>query len=378
MQEILQQLQDQKFALDQSAIVAQTDAAGRITMVNDKFCEISEYSRNELIGQTHRIVNSGHHPPSFFQDMWQTISRGRVWRGELCNRKKSGELYWVYTTITPFLDEHGNPYRYLAIRQDITELKAAQRAILEKDAQLLHASRLSAIGEMAAAITHEINNPLSVILGRAEMLESMVSSGQVDNETLSRLIRTITVTGHRIEKIVRSMKVMAHQGTKDEPYLATDLGELMGDAIDLCSERFKDHGIKLTVGEYRKSCSIECRGHEIVQVLINLLNNAFDAIEKLPERWVEIEVDESIDAVSIWIIDSGAGINDEVKSKLFEPFFSTKRIQYGTGLGLSISQSIMTRHYGRLNYELRNGNTAFYLHLPKRRVKETELNSPSY
>ncbi len=367
MTEVDQLIRDQKHALDQSAIVAQTDARGAITMVNDRFCEISEYSRSELIGQNHRIVNSGVHSPDFFKAMWNTIGGGGVWRGEICNRKKSGALYWVFTTITPFLDSNGKPYRYLAIRQDITELKEAQRTILEKDAQLLHASRLSAIGEMAAAITHEINNPLSVILGRAEMLESMLTSGQVDTENILRLVRTISVTGHRIEKIVRSMRSLAHQGAKDEPYLATSLQEILGDSIDLCAERFKDHRIRLVVNPYDSSLKLECRSHEIVQVLINLVNNAFDAVENLQERWVNIFVESDDTHIEILVQDSGSGLALEVQNKLFQPFFSTKRVQYGTGLGLSISHSIVDRHRGNLTYKLKDGHTTFVVRIPKKR-----------
>src|SRR5581483_10322065 len=172
---------DVKYAIDQSAIVATTNTRGTITYVNDKFCEISKYDREELLGQDHRILNSRYHSKEFIRDLWTTISSGRVWRGDIRNRAKDGSLYWVATTIVPFLDARGKPYQYMAIRYEITEQKRQEEQLREQAA-------LTRLGEMAAVVAHEVKNPIAGIRGALQVITSRMAAEQRDRSVMGDII----------------------------------------------------------------------------------------------------------------------------------------------------------------------------------------------
>src|SRR2546421_7490376 len=199
--ESLKELKDLKFALDQSTIVAITDQRGIITYVNDAFCRISKYSREELLGQDHRIINSNYHPKEFIRNLWTTIAGGEVWKGEIRNRAKDGSIYWVDTTIVPFLDEHHKPHHYVAIRHDITQQKNAEDEIRQQTAELNRAAQLSVVCELAAGLAHEIKNPLAGIQGVVDILIRRRDANDPEREALEGIRHEV----ERIDATVRAL-----------------------------------------------------------------------------------------------------------------------------------------------------------------------------
>ncbi len=350
-----------KYALDQSSIVARTDPKGVITEVNDKFCEISGYSREELIGQTHKLINSGHHNQDFFRTMWKTISKGFVWRGEICNRKKNGDLYWVDTTIVPLFDNFEKVRAHLVIRFEVTDKKNAESA-------LFASSKLASLGEMAGGIAHEIKNPLGIINETVGLQQDLLSLENIPIEKVKKCSTRIQKNITRIDKIIKSLKAMSRNSNLDDPEIKQPC-EIVANALSLCESFYKQKEIKIITPPTNIHIFINCNESELIQVLINLISNACDALKNADRKEIHIEVAKENEDVIISVTDTGPGIEEANQNRIFEPFFTTKDVGKGTGLGLSLSKKIVENHGGQLYFNFLKDGTQAIIKLPSANIK---------
>lgn len=263
------------------------------------------------------------------------------------------------------LDEQGNVIRLVGITRDITERKELEAQIEANREQMIASARLSALGMMAGGIAHEINNPLAIIHSMAtDLVEMVENEGSAPPEIVARKSAAIRETAGRIARIVKSLRRISREGTNDR-LRSTRLARILEETLEICRERFKANRVQLRLPEVVPELNVVCREVQISQALLNLLQNAFDAVVDEPgERWVRVDVSPSADSVTISVIDSGPGIPPEFRSRIMEPFFTTKEVGKGTGLGLSLSKTIAEEHGGKLEYRDDNGHTNFSLILP--------------
>jgi len=342
----IKDLRDTNFALNQAAIVATTNVKGEITFVNDKFVEISKYSREELLGQDHRIINSGYHSKEFIRDLWHTIANGRIWRGEIRNRAKDGSIYWVDTTIVPFSDERRKPYQYMAIRYDITDRKRSEDKLREQAA-------LARLGEMAAVVAHEVKNPLAAIKGALQIIGGRMTEGSRDRAIVGEVVTRVD----SLNDIVQDLLVFARPR---EPQLApVALADLLANTAALLRRdpAYANLSIELTGGNPVVQADVE----QLRTVFLNLLLNAAQSTEGRGRIDVSISADDLAAAVAV--ADDGPGIPDDVRARIFEPFFTTKH--RGTGLGLPTARRVVERHRGTVEVECpSSGGTVVTVTLP--------------
>ncbi|MCF8566760.1 PAS domain S-box protein [Alicyclobacillus tolerans] len=337
----LKELADINYALDESLIVAITDQTGKIIFANSKFCEISKYSKEELLGQNHRIINSGHHSKEFFRTMWRTIAQGKVWRGEIKNKAKDGTYYWMDTTIVPCLNKDRKPYQYVSFRIDITDRKKAEEYLRRSD-------KIAAAGQLASAIAHEIRNPLAAIKWTVELLQS--NNSNADQKQFEMILSELD----RVNSIVGELLLLS------KPHVASlksqDLQPLVEMVVSLMNIQARRAKIDILLELEDNLPTVRCDESQIKQVFINLLKNSIEAMPKGGKIRVAGFQNQD-NQVVFRIKDEGVGIPPELIARLGEPFHTTK--DNGTGLGLMICHKIVEEHHGRLDIhsEINRGTT---------------------
>lgn len=356
---------DYKHAIEESSIVAITDQKGIINYANDNFCKISKYSRDELIGQDHRIINSGYHSKEFIRNLWVTIANGKIWKGELKNKAKDGSFYWVDTTIVPFLNEQGKPYQYMAIRADITKRKLAEENIIkmneelektvrERTFELTEAlEREKELNEMKSRFvsmaSHEFRTPLSAILSSVGLVDHYKAPEQ--DEKRQKHIERIKSSVRNLTDILNDFLSLdqLEQGKIEVKSVRFNLHEFIEDTIEEMDGMLKKKRQKLV---YRNEGPVEVYQDKKVlrNVLLNLISNA---IKYSPEeKEIHVSVSEKNENVSITIKDHGIGIPLEAQKNLFSKFFranNASNIQ-GTGLGLNIVKKYVELLKGEIRF----------------------------
>ena len=279
-----------------------------------------------------------------------------------------GTIRFVIDSSYPIFDKLGNVVRICGVARDVTEKRRAELEAEFSRAAMVQSSKMSALGEMSAGVAHEINNPLSIILGKAELLKEMVNAGNLDPAKVRTIAEKIETTSERIAKIIKSLLFFSRDGSQ-APFQSVKVRDLVDDITALCGERFQKHAIQLQVMPIPADATVECRPVEFSQVLLNLLNNAHDAVLGLPEKWILMEFREGPYGAEFSITDSGKGIPSGIREKIFEPFYTTKEIGKGTGIGLSLSRGIVENHGGRIYVDEHIANTTFVVRIPR---KQTE------
>ena len=359
---LIDELLEFKAALDTHALVSITDATGRITYVNDKFCAVAKWSREELIGRDHRIINSGHHPKPFLADLWSTIGAGGVWRGELKNRAKDGSIYWVDTTIVPLLGANGGPNHYIAMRTEITQRKLLEEQHAQMVAELLAANR--ELSEFAYVVSHDLKAPLRGISSLASWLVSDYSDrlGEDGRAHLNLIASRVK----RLSGLIDAILTYSRAGRSGDERLPVALEPLVRNTIDLLAPPAH---IAITIDGRLPDVSIDAV--KIQQVFQNLLSNAIDFMDK-PDGRVTVACLHQADGWHFSVTDNGPGIPAKHFERIFQLFqtLASRDERERTGVGLALVKKIVELEGGRVWVESVLGQgAAFHFTLPDQAVK---------
>ncbi len=350
-------LNQYRSGVDQAALVAITDARGTITHVNDKFCEVSQYSRQELLGQNHRMINSGVHPKSFFVEMYKALATDNVWHNEVCNRAKDGSLYWVDTTVVAFRDINGKIDQYVAIRIDITDKKDAIKELEDKTAEM---------EQFTYTVSHDLKSPLVSCAGLIDCAHEDLENGDLEEvrDSLNRITRSIG----RMEGCIRDLLELSRVGRVRHDPEWIDMNRLLGEMMQEMDSRFEQVNAVYDIGfELPMVHADRVRVRELFE---NLLSNALKYACDEPNTCISVGTEVVDGHTCFYVRDTGPGIAEQYHERIFGLFQRLSHKKEGSGVGLTIVARIMEIHGGRVWIESREGEgTTFWLEFPANRIK---------
>ena len=379
-----QRYYEHHFAIDKAAIFTEADAQGVITFVNEHFCRISGYSKEELIGSTYKLLKSNVHPPKFYEQLWKTVKSGNVWRNELCNRHKNGRLYWLEAVIVPIVDAgEYSPKKYITIRFDITDRKEAEQRQLELTKQVNQMQKVESLSRLTSGIAHDFNNILSAIIGYNQL--NRFAGEDCTDEKLKEEIQfnteQVNTASERAVNLIKKMMVYSRQNTTNKEIEVKPTQEVIGEVLSMVRPALTS--IFQLNTEIDSELTIQIDSTELHQILTNLIVNARDAMKHggnitVSIKQVNIGTRELIcnscakilegEFIELSVVDNGTGIEQSVITHIFDPFFTTKKVGEGTGLGLSTVSGMVHEANGHIivesNTTAQNTGTTFRLLFP--------------
>ncbi len=348
-------------ALEQAAdSVIITDHTRSIEYVNPSFESMTGYTREEVLGKKAYFLRSGAGKPELYDELWQSISSGGVYRGVIINRKKNGSVYHEQKTITPLKDDQGNITHYISTGHDISDLVKAEELDRKHKMEFAHVARLGVLGEMTSGLAHELNQPLCAITTYAQTCLRIIQSEDYKLEDVSYGLKQVIKQAELGGDIFRRLRNFARK--EEKPQTPASIRDIIYEVRDFTRAECLQDQIQLIIQVPDKLPPVRVDPIQIEQVLINLVRNSMDALQGIEEKRRKIIIIKAKfykrKFICVSVCDNGYGCTDEVAQRLYEPFFTTKK--HGLGIGLGISQTIVVSHGGNLWLEKNSSNGATF------------------